>query len=105
MIRLYKSGAVLLLWIGAATCLLFEDCYEKGVGYQGTELQTISHDNPRACYELCARTVSCKHWTWKKPTKVCTLFTTSDKILEFKEVDASFKVEDVISGPKICKGT
>ena len=34
----------------------------------------------------------------------CTLFEMERKVLEFKEVDESFELGDVVSGPKVCTG-
>ena len=98
------AAALLILIIVPAKCQ-FESCVEEGVGYTGKQIRTTTANTPDGCQQACQSEDRCKHWTWKKPTKQCTLFETEDKLLEFQDVDESFEVSDVVSGPKICKGT
>ena len=93
-----------LLFIIASAQSLFDDCLEKGVGYNGQEIRTQEVKTPESCQQSCQHEKSCKHWTWKKPTNQCTLFEMKQKVLEFKEVDEFYELGDVVSGPKVCTG-
>jgi len=107
---LFKAGALLLLLIGAAKSqfdgLMTEGCVKKGVGYKGQQIRTQITDSHDQCKEKCKNEGSCKYWTWKKPTGKCTLFQTKDAIVGFQDAlgrDDSYTLDDIISGPKICK--
>ena len=110
---LQKAGALLLLLIGAATSqflgLMSDGCAEKGIGYNGQQIGTPQPaETYDKCRDKCRNEGSCKYWTWKKkPSKVCTLFQRKDQTVEMEDalgLDDSFTLDDIISGPKVCKG-
>ena len=110
---LQKAGALLLLLIGAATSqflgLMSDGCAEEGIGYNGQQIGTPQPaETYDQCRDKCQNEGSCKYWTWKKkPSKVCTLFQRKDQTVEMEDAlgrDDSFTLDDIISGPKVCKG-
>ena len=108
-LQIAATAVALLLIIALVQCQ-DDDCVDEGVGYSGQEVRPqeslllLPPPDQESCKGSCKQENACKYWTWKKQTKECTLFSTKEKVLQFKEVDESFELGDVASGPKVCTG-
>ena len=106
------AAAALLLLSTLTGGQYLDDCSEDGVGFSGDVISTPSSRNSAdKCKQQCAiqgnrqdPSQYCKYWTWQRPSKQCTLFSTKGITKQFKEINETYGVEDVVSGPRFCRG-
>ena len=74
-----------------------DNCFEEGIDYFLNDFSTIKASNAEKCQTSCQNVAACKFWTFLKSTKQC--------FLKWKrEASKSKNPEDIVSGPKFCKG-
>ena len=73
-----------------------ENCFEDAVDYTGGGPWDGKRSSPQYCQDECQSTTGCNYWVYKKSTKHC--------YLRFSKRLKKIGNNDIVSGPKTCKG-